>query len=198
MWLHLSVLQPAGHWWPVQGFMRLHNIFLSPIQQWCHNVLTQSTSLTEDKAIEQPENISLFITPICASQYRTFVSSYQYQFILFNWLGLNVVIHDDFKGPQSPVLDPNLTALMTSFSVGIISSRRMSGGKPRSSKAGSATPPASERKTHYEFCVSKKRIRPIWKTKALWAIRAFLVSNLQSSGGVCWPSFGRQCGSVPG
>lgn len=33
---------------------------------------------------------------------------------------------------------------MTSFSVGIISSMRMSGGKPRSSKAGSAKAPASD------------------------------------------------------
>lgn len=39
---------------------------------------------------------------------------------------------------------PDLTALMTSFNVGIISSRRISGGKPRSSKAGSAKAPASE------------------------------------------------------
>lgn len=39
---------------------------------------------------------------------------------------------------------PDLTALMTSFSVGIISSMRMSGGKPRSSKAGSAKAPASD------------------------------------------------------
>lgn len=34
---------------------------------------------------------------------------------------------------------------MTSFRVGIISSMRMSGGKPRSSKAGSAKAPASDR-----------------------------------------------------
>lgn len=39
---------------------------------------------------------------------------------------------------------------MTSFSVGIISSRRMSGGKPRSSKAGSARAPASDRNTGQE------------------------------------------------
>lgn len=42
------------------------------------------------------------------------------------------------------VKGPDLTALMTSFRVGIISSSRISGGKPRSSTAASVSAAGSE------------------------------------------------------
>lgn len=60
-----------------------------------------------------------------------------------------MLYHRDFEGAQTIMKCtfkvPDLTALMTSFSVGIISSMRMSGGKPRSSKAGSARAPESDK-----------------------------------------------------
>lgn len=60
-----------------------------------------------------------------------------------------MLFHCDYAGAKTIVKCtfkvPDLTALMTSFSVGIISSMRMSGGKPRSSKAGSARAPASDK-----------------------------------------------------
>lgn len=58
-----------------------------------------------------------------------------------------MLFHHDFEGAETIMKFkvPDLTALMTSFSVGIISSMRMSGGKPRSSKAGSARAPASDK-----------------------------------------------------
>lgn len=81
----------------------------------------------------------------------------------------------------------NLTALMTSFRVGIMSSMRMSGGKPRSSKAGSGSVPASD----------KDKEQSDVRTCGFDGSGLTSSAYLRSSGGGCRPSCGRRCGSVP-